>query len=159
MCKPYYDYKKINSNNNLQFTGYCQDGCQNASSIEYEYLVYPNTGTDTERVFTTNIYSTMSSLFKGSFDSKEFSINYGLFSNMPTVNFFKVSLRITIDNNFDKTGESSIIFRLNKLPGNGLCSIDIDNGFAMNTYFKIKCIDWIDDDGDIIRYEYLSITF
>ena len=156
MCKPYYDHKKINSNNNLQLTGFCQDGCQNASSVEFEYLVYHNTGTDIEREFTTNIYSSTSSFFKGSFDSEEFSIISDLFSNMSAVNFFKVSLRITIDHDLNKTGESSIIFRLNKLPRNGQCSIDIDNGFAMRTFFKIKCINWVDDDGDVTRFEYLG---
>ena len=45
---------------------------------------------------------------------------------------------------------------VNQLPQKGSCSVDTYNGTSLSTTFDIKCVDWIDPDGAIERYEYFG---
>lgn len=152
LCKPSYNQKRVNSNNNLQLTGECVDGCEGASSIQYVYKVYPNTGTETNKIFNTNIYSLSNAWFKGNPNSNELSIISETFNNMSSVKHWKVTLSVIVDMN--KVGESSLIFNVNSKPFGGTCSVNSNNGYALTSYFTIKCLNWQDSDGEIMRYEY-----
>ena len=48
------------------------------------------------------------------------------------------------------------MFLVNQLPRNGFCDVDLYNGTSLSTTFNIKCLDWIDPDGFIERYEYMG---
>ena len=54
------------------------------------------------------------------------------------------------------TGSASLIFKINELPKGGLCYVDKYNGLSLQTDFNILCVDWLDSDGTIERYEYFG---
>ncbi len=47
---------------------------------------------------------------------------------------------------------------MNQIPKDGQCFIDLVNGTALYTYFTIYCQNWVDPDGDIVKYA-LSCKF
>ncbi len=71
-------------------------------------------------------------------------------ANYSKISYWKVDLWI------NNAGRSSLIFKLNEKPKNGLCSIDRYNGTSMETYFQITCLNWTDLDGKVTRYEYFG---
>ena len=52
---------------------------------------------------------------------------------------------------------SSLILKINQLPTNGYCYVAKTNGTSLTTYFDIECTNWIDPDGQIVKYEYMGI--
>ena len=52
------------------------------------------------------------------------------------------------------SGSSSLIFKLNQLPQNGMCYSDKYNGTEMLTNVLITCTNWTDTDGTIQNYEF-----
>ena len=52
-----------------------------------------------------------------------------------------------------------MLLKINQKAFNGTCDVDLQSGYALYTYFIIKCIDWIDIDGYIRRYEFFGIWF
>ncbi len=78
-----------------------------------------------------------------------------MFKNYPSVTYWKAELTVfTTINEKNTSGISSIIFKSNQIPYNGTCHL-IGNltGYALDTYFKLKCSDWVDDDGYITFYK------
>ncbi len=51
-------------------------------------------------------------------------------------------------------GKSSIILAINERPFGGNCSISPLEGIADNTVFTIECVNFVDVDGYIVKYEY-----
>jgi hypothetical protein len=51
--------------------------------------------------------------------------------------------------------------KTNQSPYNGSCqlSTNVTTGYALETNFTIQCINWIDDDGYIVSYEFLGWYF
>lgn len=156
MCKPFYDYKLINRNNDLKLTGICEDGCQNATTLQFDYQLYPNSGDSMERIYITNVYSATSGLFRGSGDSEEFSVLSKLFLNRSEVIYWNVTLRIMVDNDPSTIGQSSLVFKVNSPPENGTCNTNLIQGESLSSLFKITCLNWADKDGYIMFYEYSS---
>lgn len=72
--------------------------------------------------------------------------------------YWKVNFTITIltlDSQYASSTQF-MTFKINEPPYNGTCSIDLNRGYALVTYFFINCIDWDDIDGFIVRYEYFG---
>ena len=51
---------------------------------------------------------------------------------------------------------TSMILKINQAPINGTCSVDLLEGYALSTLFTITCLNWVDIDGYITRYEYFA---
>ena len=51
---------------------------------------------------------------------------------------------------------ASLKLKINAVPSNGTCEINLKNGTALFTLFTIFCDNWIDTDGKVARYEFLS---
>ena len=51
---------------------------------------------------------------------------------------------------------TSMILKINQAPINGTCFVDLLEGYALSTLFTITCLNWIDIDGYITRYEYFA---
>ncbi len=51
---------------------------------------------------------------------------------------------------------SSLTLKVNQIPINGSCEVNLKNGTAMFTLFTFMCNDWIDLDGRVARYEFLG---
>ncbi len=72
--------------------------------------------------------------------------------------YWKASLTITkyMEEGVSINSSSSLSFKINKVPVNGTCMINLKNGTALYTLFTIICDDWVDPDGKITRYEYMG---
>ena len=53
-------------------------------------------------------------------------------------------------------GTASLILKPNRLPFNGQCSVNSTQGISLLTYFTISCSEWIDVDGNIVKYEFMG---
>ena len=51
---------------------------------------------------------------------------------------------------------SSLILKINSLPLNGECKVDLLQGISLLTYFTIACSNWTDLDGEIVKYEFMG---
>ena len=51
---------------------------------------------------------------------------------------------------------TNMILSANQKPYNGHCTVDLSSGYALITYFTITCLDWMDMDGIVVKYEYFS---
>ena len=149
MCTSYSNYLLINAND-LILDGLCNDGCQSTDELEYYYSIFY---TNDSSASTNNWVALEDQTYFVEFNTKEMIISSSLFTNL-TVNFWKVNLVIVV--NGEKNGSTSVIFKLNKLPRDGSCSVNLVNGTAMLTYFTVYCKDWIDDDGFVKKYEYFG---
>lgn len=72
--------------------------------------------------------------------------------------YWRLDLKISVltIQNFSVNGTQSLILKINEPPYNGTCSVDLYQGYALYSYFYIKCINWADDDGYVARYEYFG---
>ena len=77
-----------------------------------------------------------------------------MFQNHSSVYFWKVDFIVNKNHQLD--GVSSITFLVNQLPKNGYCILDQYNGTSLSTTFNIKCLNWVDPDGAIERYEFMG---
>ena len=77
-----------------------------------------------------------------------------LFSNHSNASYWKVDYAVTYQT---LTGMATLIMKKNELPTGGSCYIDQTNGTSLSTWFTIICVNWIDPDGSITKYEYLGI--
>lgn len=81
-----------------------------------------------------------------------------LFRVKPDVLLWKISLTISIlQEDIVANGTSDLLIKKNEPPFNGTCFVDRNKGYALETYFIIKCIDWVDIDGFIAKYEYFGM--
>lgn len=77
-----------------------------------------------------------------------------LFDTYPSMVFWRINYQI--ENSQSKKGLASLVLIKNQPPQNGVCSISPNNGISLQTPFLIECVNWIDLDGSIIRYEYFG---
>ena len=68
--------------------------------------------------------------------------------------FFRIDF---IAYNTMATGMASLVLKRNLLPTNGICFVDKYVGVSLSTWFNITCTGWIDQDGSIATYEFLSM--
>ena len=81
-----------------------------------------------------------------------------MFISNPSVIKWKAEFTLTAiskQNGISK-GASSIILQLNKLPYGGACIMTPEEGSAAQTLFTFNCHDWVDDDGDIVKYVFFA---
>jgi hypothetical protein len=89
--------------------------------------------------------------------SSSFTIDNQLFLAYPAINYWKVSIS-SITNKL--AGSSSLVFKINKLPSGGQCSVSPLIGYAKITDFTFVCSNWYDPNGgSISRYEFYSNFF
>ena len=82
-----------------------------------------------------------------------------LFHDYPNTTYWKVELLTdTISNGEIKSGVGRLVMKTHQSPYNGSChlSTNVTTGYALETNFTIQCINWIDDDGYIVSYEFLG---
>jgi hypothetical protein len=153
MCKPYPTYALINTNSPLMIDGFCSFGCKYSKKVSYNYNVIRNTGDSVNKIWTSlgNVTEVIG------FQTPNLFILSDIFKKYPSGEW-KVELNINADN---VTGLSSLTFKTNSLPMGGTCTIDLEKGIALSTYFVITCMGWYDLDGVISRYEYYGnfLTF
>lgn len=134
----------------------CIDGCKTATKIDYKYRVYYKNETfpqTWELLDDSSIeYLTMGS------KTAELTLFKSIFDTFNFVNFWRIYFDTTVyDSNANTVvGSTFINFQVNQKPFNGTCTIDSLNGFAFYTLFKIECLNWLDKDGYITRYEYFG---
>lgn len=93
-------------------------------------------------------------------NSYELTVSNKLFEEYSTTYEWKIELSITSypqGQTYELSGTASSIYVINKPPYNGACDVDKQEGIALLTYFTISCLNWVDDDGFITRYEFSSI--
>ena len=80
--------------------------------------------------------------------------------------FIRVDFKVSTDHMFSGSSDvvrlnsstASQVFRINLQPSSGVCAVDKLNGTALSTYFTIRCFNWTDQDGTLIRYEFFCKT-
>ena len=77
-----------------------------------------------------------------------------LFQNHSSVAFWRVDF--IVNKNQKLNGLSSVKLLVNQQPKNGNCTVDKYSGISLSTTFNIKCLNWIDPDGTIERYEFMG---
>jgi len=148
-CLPNPTYLKINPSAMLIIDGRCAEGCLQTDIIQYAFTVY----SDVSGNSTWSIYTDPSFQILGK-ETNELSLSSSLFLNNPSVVFWKVEFRVTI--NQAVSGISSVILKPNQLPYNGDCYVDRSSGISLSDFFNIICQNWIDPDGTIQTYEYFG---
>jgi hypothetical protein len=88
----------------------------------------------------------------------ELSISRLLFQASNTPLHWKVELNLVIaKSGANSSANASMIYSINKPPQNGTCSIDKLIGYAAQTFFNIKCVNWTDPEGGtVVKYEYFG---
>jgi hypothetical protein len=79
-----------------------------------------------------------------------------LFETFSNSYYFRVDFMVF---NSMGSGMASLVLKRNLLPSNGICFVDKYTGLSLNTWFNITCTGWIDQDGAIATYEFLSKIF
>ena len=84
-----------------------------------------------------------------------------MFISNPFVTKWKAEFTLTAvsKQNGIANGASSIILQLNKLPYGGTCSVSPEEGASSQTTFTFNCLNWVDDDGTIIKYVFFASMF
>ncbi len=85
-------------------------------------------------------------------------IKSSLFDLDKSIFFWKVVYTVNVINK-ETTNSAPLVFKMNQLPTKGSCSVDLDEGTELETYFTISCQNWLDLDGDIDVYEYYGNYF
>ena len=93
-------------------------------------------------------------IFKKGLQTTELTLFSSLFQNYSNALYWKIDFEV---NNQASIGMASIILKKNLLPLGGSCSVDINQGISLLTYFTITCQNWIDLDGQIATYEYMGM--
>ena len=71
--------------------------------------------------------------------------------------YWKVEFFIfTVSDGLNANGSTSMTLKKNQKPYNGSCSIDLLEGFVMETHFSFNCENWADHDGFVVKYEYFG---
>ena len=83
-----------------------------------------------------------------------------MFQDNENTTYWKVELLTdTISNGQTLSGYGRLILKTNQSPYNGSCHLatNVTTGYALESNFTINCINWIDDDGYIISYEFMGL--
>lgn len=88
-------------------------------------------------------------------------ISSDLFKSLSTIIYWKIEFKVVANYTavFALNGSTQMILKINEPPSNGTCAVDPPSGYALIDYFQIKCIDWLDTDGLIVRYEFFGKNF
>lgn len=168
-CRNLGEYHLISESRNLNLTGECTSGCSEYDTYVYEFKVFKGSGTWPNITWTQLYLDEKSFTCKNSFKKNpnkdfikkikcsrhKFSLEASLFSQST---FFNVTLRVNAinigDRNLSSISVSNMIFKVNRKPINGSCTVDSITGLAVTTSFKLNCSNWKDIDGSITKYEF-----
>ena len=149
-CKPFYDYTKINANDQLDLLGSCLSGCY-GTGLVYTYSIYVfNNNTNLWTPFTNSSF-----YYQTGPANSDLTILSDLFMANPKQVLWKIELNVFIISR-NVSGYSSIIMQVNFPPMSGSCNINPILG-TTNTLFTINCFDWIDPDGFLVSFSYYGI--
>ena len=87
--------------------------------------------------------------------SNELTLTNSFFT-LDTTQRYKIELTATVTS-FAlgySTGSSAMIIKKNQLPKSGSCYLSPEAGWAYDTRFSIRCSNWKDSDGKIVKYEF-----
>jgi hypothetical protein len=151
-CSPYLDYMKINSNDELDLMGSCLSKCDGLS-ITHTFLIYMLDSSSNNWIPFTN-----ESYFYTSIESDmNLIVLKDLFKLHSHQLIWKVEYKTTVLSyaNQNLTGQSSLLFYVNRPPLNGTCDIEPKNG-STNDLFYITCEKWSDVEGSVTSYSYFG---
>ena len=147
---------KINPNTQLILTGVCLKYCA-STSLTYKYSIYKywsisNTVVDIQEKW----YSVSSNDSYHGDTSSDFTVFTKLFAENPDTNIWRINLDIqsVSTDNGCATGSTSLIVFVNQTPKNGTCTISPTTGVTLSTLFTLNCTNWVDSDGQILKYSY-----
>jgi hypothetical protein len=158
-CVPYNDYTMINSNDQLDVTGLCLNGCEE-TNVTYVFSLFRYeqvNGSNEWMLFNQSQYY----FFQGE-SSERLIVTNDLFTNDKIV-YLKITLNVFSNTDNEMLhGDSSIIFLINYPPIDGGCSVDPING-TTSQLFTFKCYNWTDFNGinksSIVKYVYFGSFF
>jgi hypothetical protein len=145
MCFKVKDYYLINPLNKLVLLGQCLDNCGNQS-----FSIYTRSNEETQWFMVNDTYLSTKTL---NASAHELIIYDTFFLGLKTIQF-KVEYTSMREND---QNTAYIKLRVNMLPSNGTCSVFPLKGLSLRTRFNISCQDWIDNDGQITKYEYIVV--
>ena len=85
--------------------------------------------------------------------TSELNLLPAVFQAYPSALYWKIDLALITQ---ASTGRASLILKRNLLPQGGSCSVDLSTGTSMSTQFNIICINWVDPDGYVVKYEFMA---
>lgn len=133
----------------------CVEGCDNAAQVDYTHKIYFRSTENSEWIMANR--SLIESCTFGE-NGQEFTIRSRIFDLVKNIFFWRVDVELTTiyKDNSTIMGFTSLNIKINERPFNGSCKINTYNGYALDTYFRIECINWLDNDGFVLRYEYFA---
>ncbi len=149
-CQPFKDYTQINSNDQLDIKGGCLKGC-NGDGVTYNYNIFSlNSSTNQWALFTRSEY-----FFRTGLDL--LTLKEETFSDHSSIIIWKIELEFHKSSR-NVSGKSSMLFSVNFPPRFGDCTVNPVNG-STNTFFGIKCTNWIDTDGSVSNFVFYGKFF
>ena len=149
-CWPYFDYIKINANDELDLVGNCIAKCDGLG-LTYTFFIYMlNYSSNNWIPLTNNSY-----FHKSAESESNLIVLKDLFKLYSRHRVWKVELRTTLFTytNQNLTTDSSLLFYVNYPPLNGTCDIEPKIG-STKDIFKINCDKWSDVEGNIVSYSF-----
>jgi hypothetical protein len=142
-------YQRINPLNPLILRSICLDGCDFSNEVTYAYRIFFNVGTELMPVWQENLAHYQ--YFTGE-DTNELRVDRGLFANFSNIDMWKIDLQMY--SYFGATslnGSSYMVFKMNKIPIDGSCYVDVKNGSSLYTFYTVYCQNWRDPDGILLK--------
>ena len=154
-CKIFNLFTKINPAYPLVLESSCKSGCNDVIELNFLNKIFYRNSTET--TWTNLDPSITKNLIYGETDY-EFTITSKLFSLFPNYIYWRVTIDIDVLYIGDDraVGSTAMNIKINEKPYNGSCDVSPTSGFALSDQFLIKCKDWVDNDGFIVRYEYFA---
>ena len=89
----------------------------------------------------------------------ELTLMPDLFSTYSSVLYWKIDFFVVKINKLNQQtpGTASLILLVNSVPSGGYCFLDKYNGISLLTIFNIKCLNWMDKDGYVAKYEFFGM--
>jgi hypothetical protein len=149
-CTPYLDYMKINSNDELDLIGSCLSKCDGLRLTNTFYVYMLNSSSNEWISFTNESF-----FYQPTESNTNLIVLNDLFKLYPHQRIWKIKFITTVltFTYMNLTGESSILFYVNRPPLNGTCDIQPKNG-STNDLFFISCEKWSDGEGIVTSYSY-----
>lgn len=155
-CTSYNLYYKITEIDQIDIYSYCSSSGCTSTIINYLYSVYINVNSLNYNYANAIWYQLNSSEINiQGWSTQNLTLSALLFQKYPNSTYFKINLNIQ-NNNASLNGTSEIILIKNQLPTNGNCSVNPNNGSALQTNFTISCLNWYDPDGSISNYQFYA---
>ncbi|CAF0988120.1 unnamed protein product, partial [Brachionus calyciflorus] len=153
LCKKYLTYTKINPSYPLVMESTCTAGCSNAVQINFLNKIFYRHENETKWTSLNNYIARKITYGETEY---EFTILEKLFDIFSNIVYWRIVFNVNaffLDGEI-ATGYNALNIKINEKPYNGTCKITPNIGYALSDKFVIDCIDWTDNDGYVVRYEY-----